>query len=633
MQVQQVQIDSFLRAKALHLEGRFPEAEAIYLHLLEDNPADVDSLHLLGLLHADTNRVETSVQLLRVAIALDGPKAWLCKNLGVILERSGDRAAAIACYRQALVEAPEEDDLWVTLATTLTAEQRHDEAAQAWKQALDITTSGPAAQRHYRIAWANSLALSGSRLPAIEQYSFVLAEDPRNVEATFHRAVAYMQENKRDEAIDGFQQTLLIDPRHARAANNLGILAQLTREYPPAIAYYRAAIRLDPEYDAAIYNLGTAWQESYQPRKAICVFRKLLKRNPDHASAWTTLGNAWLAFNETETAMACYRRTLALSPEEAAAHWNLGIVSLLCGDLENGWKGYERRFDVSGATPRRTFTTPTWQGEPLAGKSLLLHAEQGLGDTLQFIRYAKVFAAQGARVSVECQAALLPLLTEMEGVAEWIAAPKPIPGATGAAPVDHLPTTDFQLPTLSAPAVAGTTEFSIPFADGYLRANEASIQKWSKWLGRTGRQPRVGLCWAGNPNHKNDKNRSIPAELLAELEEVSEVEWVNLQKGHALPASPEMRNAARELRDFGDTAGLIENLDLVISVDTSVAHLAGALGKPVWVLLPFAPDWRWMMDRSDSPWYSGARLFRQERVGDWVGVLRRVAQAVRELAG
>jgi tetratricopeptide (TPR) repeat protein len=615
----QVQNAHFSRAKALHLEGRFPQAEAMYLYLLEQNPGDSETLHLLGLLHADTNRFETGIQLLRVAIAIEGPKPWLCRNLGVILERCGDSAAAIACYRQALVEAPHDHELWAATAAVLTREERQQDAADCWKQALESNTCTT-----YRAGWANALALSGDRPAAIAQYEILLAQEPDHIEATFHCAVAYMQESKEKPAIAGFLRTLELAPCHARAANNLGILYQLEKNYEQAIGYYQRSIRADPEYDAAIYNLGTAWQERNQPRRAICVFRKVLQRKPDHAAAWTNLGNAWLAWNAIDAAISCYRKTLALRPEETAAAWNLGIVSLLNGDLQSGWAGYEQRFDVPGATPRRAFATPLWRGESLTGKTLILHAEQGIGDTLQFVRYAPIFASQGARIVVECQTGLLPLLVGMEGVAVWV-------GARKDGSVDHLPAADFQLPLLSAPAITGTALDTIPLPEGYLHAPATSARKWKRWLGAPTRQLRVGVCWAGNPNHKNDMNRSISAPLLAMLEAVPTVEWVNLQKGHPMPAAPDMRNAARELHDFADTAGLIENLDLILSVDTSVAHLAGALGKPVWVMLPYAPDWRWMLDRSDSPWYAKARLFRQSERGNWIGVLREVAEALREL--
>jgi tetratricopeptide (TPR) repeat protein len=614
----------FLHAKSLHLEGRLPEAESIYLQLLEQNPGDVECLHHLGLLHADTNRLDTGIQLIRVAIGIEGPKPWLCRNLGIVLERCGDRRGAIGCYRQALLETPTDHDLCVALATLLTLEERHAEAADIWRTAVESALWNSPEERRCRAALADALTLAGDRAAAIDQYTLLLTRDPDNVEALFHRAVAYMQESKREEAIAGFQRTLALDPGHARAANNLGVLEQLGRNYESAIGYYRAAIRRDPAYEAAIYNLGSAWQESNHAKNAICVYRKVLKRRPDHSAAWTNLGNAWLACNQTQTASDCYRKTLELTPSEPAAEWNLGISSLLRGELADGWNGYERRFEVKGATPRRPFSAPLWKGESLAGKSLLFHAEQGLGDTLQFIRYARLFAAQGAEVHVECQAALLPLLNGMEGVHQWHAAAGP--------GIDHLPPTDYQLPMLSAPAVVNTTLSSIPSPDGYLLAPERERRRWAKWLGARNRRRRVGICWAGNPNHKNDKNRSIPSDLLAALDGISEVDWINLQKGHPLPGSLELWNAARELRNFADTAGLIENLDLVVSVDTSVAHLAGALGKPVWVLLPFAPDWRWMLDRPDSPWYSGARLFRQSEPGDWRPVLDRVAHEVRATA-
>ena len=622
-----VQKQQFKRAKALHKGNRLVEAEAIYLRLLDQNPADAECLQLLGLIHADTDRVDTSLQLLRLAIGIAGPKPWLCRNLGIILERNGDLAAAAACYRQALEEAPKDHELWAALANTLTSLERWSDAISAWTKALESASS-----IEYRLRLANTLALTGELTNAVAQYDIILGQDPSHIEATFHRAVAYMQENEAPTAIEGFRRTLKLDPLHARAANNLGILYQLDRDYPNATKSYQLAIRSDRTFHVALYNLGTAWLEASHPRNAIGIFRKVLRLNPEHTAAWTNLGNAWLARNQTLTAIDCYEKAHFITPEDAAPEWNLGIVRLLTGDFRRGWEGYERRYDVKGASQRRPFATPLWRGEPLAGKSLLLHAEQGLGDTLQFIRYASLFEEQGARIIVECQPELLPLLVGSNGVSEWIAAPKRAAGATAVVPVDHLPETDYQLPMMSAPWRAATVLDSIPFPEGYLRAPGAASDRWRKWLRTQGKDLRVGICWAGNPNHKNDRNRSIPPEFLAVLGEVSNVEWVNLQKGHPMAPSLAMRNAARELNDFADTAGLIENLDLVISVDTSVAHLAGALGKPVWVLVPFAPDWRWLLERSDSPWYAGARLFRQPEAGKWREVLQEVAHALEEMA-
>lgn len=560
---------------------------------------DTAALEHLAALHAESGDNETAIRILRAAIGIAGPEPHLCRNLGIVFERAGNRPAAIGCYRQVIETKPDDVAVWRVLAGLLTAENRPADAAGAWDRVCAAAPRDRAARQN----WADALALAGLRPAAIARYDEILAADPENVIATFHRAVALMQENQQVAAIDGFRRTLALAPGHARAANNLGILLQLGGEYPEAIESYRSALRADRAYTSAMYNLGTAWHESGRSREAIAVFRKVLKTQPDHAEAWTNLGNAWLTRNAVSTARGCYQRALALRPGAADAAWNLGIADLLEGDLANGWRGFERRFEVNRATPRRELPMPLWRGEPLAGKSIYLYAEQGLGDTLQFVRYAPVFAAQGARVIVDCQQPLERLLAGMEGIA-----------ALGPAPE-----ADYQLPLPSAPAAAGATLDSIPLKTGYLRAPEEDAGRWRARLGPGVGRRRIGLAWAGNPNHRNDRNRSIPSDLVGLLTSFEGVEWILLQKGY---------EPAPGFTDFADTAGLIENLDLVISVDTSVAHLAGALGKPVWVLLPFAPDWRWMLEREDSPWYAGARLFRQREAGDWGSVLREVREAI-----
>ena len=625
-------LELLARAKALHQAGELREAERVYTGLLERDPGDVECLNLLGLIHADTGRTDTSIQLLRVAIGIAGPEPWLCRNLGIVLERTGDLAGAVACFRQAVEGAPKDHEIWGALGGLLTRLDRIEESISSWMQALENAPPDDAATAKYRLALANAMALLGDGGAAIPHYDLVLRSDPENIEATFHRAVACMQESDIESAINGFRQTLELDPRHARASNNLGVLYQLKQDYRRAIESYGRSVRLDPMYHAALYNLGTAWLDSANPKEAIGVFRKLLKTQPNHVAAWTNLGNARLARNETDAAVDSYNSALEIDPDNATASWNLGIVRLLTGNFLQGWAGYEQRFEVQNAPGRGAFRTPLWHGESLAGKRLLLHAEQGLGDTLQFVRYASVFTEQGARVTVECQPSLLTLLTSSTVAADWIAAPKVEPGSTVVAGVDHLPEADYQLPMMSAPHRAYTTIESIPFPSGYLRAPSEAIQRWRTWLGSQTSALRTGICWAGNPNHKNDRNRSIPPELLCELEAANGVEWVNLQKGNPIPPSLKMRNAAAELEDFADTAGLIENLDLVVAVDTSVAHLAGALGKTVWILLPFAPDWRWLLERSDSPWYSSARLFRQRDTGKWRPLLKKVAEELSALA-
>ncbi|MBM3783534.1 MAG: tetratricopeptide repeat protein [Acidobacteria bacterium] len=621
------QASTLATAQSLHRSGDLILAESLYLKLLDANPANSEGLHYLGLLHADTGRGETAIQLLRAAIAFEGPQPSLCRNLGIVLEREGNRPAAIACYLQAAGDSAGDAALFEKIARLCALERRFGDAANAWDRCLALSPAGGGRALECRKERARCLALDGQRNPAFAEFQRILAEDPVDVSAQFDEGVLLMQTDRTAEARESFARTLLLAPGHAEAANNLGILQQIEKQYASAIGNYRHAIVADRSLHSAFFNLGSAWHEFGQARKAICVFRKYLKLQPGNAAAWTSLGNAWLARNDLSNAGECYRETLRLAPGEPAALWNLGISALLAGDLQAGWQGYERRFDVEGATPRRPFAAPIWNGENIEGKTLLFHAEQGLGDTLQFIRYAPRFAAEGARVLVECQAPLLSLLRGLPGVDQWFAAPTG--NGSGPAPVDHLPVSDFQLPMLSAPAVARTGAGDIPLPGGYLKAPRDTTRRWAEWLGPRTSAQRFGLVWAGNPNHKNDRNRSIPARALAQLANVPDVEWVNLQKGHPAPASLSLRYAAPLLSDFACTAGLIANLDAVVSVDTSVAHLAGALGKPVWILLPYAPDWRWMLNRSDSPWYRSARLFRQPEPGDWASVLQEVRKALR----
>lgn len=622
-------------AQALQRSGRLAEAESLYLHHLNLNPADTEGLHLLGLLHADTGRLDTALQLLRAAIGIEGPRPHLCRNLGILLERQGDRSSAIACFRQALDADRRDWELWQALAGLQAAEGRHGDAASSWQRVVEGGVTSPGQEAVARCRWADQLLLAGKRAEALEHYKRAIHIDPDSEIALFHFGVALMQSDRGAEAKEAFHRALARNPEHAQAHNNLAILLQLEGKKREAIAHYKRAIAASPGYEGALFNLGSAWQEADQPGRAIAIFRKLLKLQPRHAAAWTHLGNCRLARNEIAQARQAYHESLVIDPGEKAASWNLGIAHLLEGEFASGWAGYEARFDVAGATPRRPFAAPVWRGEPLEGRSILFHAEQGLGDSLQFIRFAPLLAALGAEVHVECQPMLIPLLRQMEGVAGWHESVAVPPGRLQAAPVSHLPACDFQLPFLSAPASLATTVETIPTPSGYLQAPEKSAENWRRHLGPRNGRLRVGLVWGGNPNHKNDRNRSLNAALLPEwtrlVNSVRPVEWVNLQKGRPAPEGLEFA-AIPEPGDFFETAGLLANVDLVISVDTSVAHLAGAMGRPVWILLPFAPDWRWMLDRTDSPWYNSARLFRQTAPGDWTGVLQQVASALPDTA-
>ncbi len=318
--------------------------------------------------------------------------------------------------------------------------------------------------------------------------------------------------------------------------------------------------------------------------------------------------------------MASYRKALTIEPDYAPAHWNESLCRLLIGDFERGWKKYEWRWKCDqDLLATRNFSQPLWLGrEDLTGKTILLHAEQGLGDTIQFARYAQAVAQKCAKVILEVQPSLRSLLSEISGAYKVLSRGEP------------LPEFDFHCPLLSLPLAFNTRLETIPATIPYLGARAAVVKRWEDNLGKRD-VPRVGIVWSGLSTNVNDHNRSIALSRLAALAGPS-VKLVSLQNEvraedeKALAANKQILHFGSELEDFSDTAALVSLMDLVVSVDTSVAHLAGALGKPVWILLPFAPDWRWLVDREDSPWYPTARLFRQPKIGDWDSVIDKVKQ-------
>jgi hypothetical protein len=351
---------------------------------------------------------------------------------------------------------------------------------------------------------------------------------------------------------------------------------------------------------------------------------------PDLPESFSDLGVALAGLKRSREAASYYDKAINLDPEYAEAHWNKSLLFLLMGDFDSGWKSYEWRWKIPGLMrDLADFSQPLWLGqaefggiEGLAGKTILVHSEQGLGDTIQFARYLLLLAENGARVVFELPAALFGALRGVTGVNDFV-----VRGQT-------LPAADFHCPLLSLPLAFKTTLESIPSPGPYLKADALKVKQWSERLGLKS-SPRIGLVWSGNAQHKNDHNRSIPLELL--LSRLPErFDWVSLQRElreddqRVLELHPHIRHFGDELEDFTDTAALCEQMDLVISVDTSVAHLSGALGRPTWVLLPHVPDWRWLLDRDDSPWYRCMKLYRQPAPGNWGSVMAQVAYSLNQ---
>jgi len=462
---------------------------------------------------------------------------------------------------------------------------------------------------------------------AVEWLQQAIVLSPNNPGAYSNLGEAYRMTGRMDEAIASYRRALRLQPDCPETYSNLGLALAGRGWFAEAIAAHRRAIELRPDDAVSHYNLGNALKDGELPEEAMAAYHRALALKPEFPEACSNLGNMYKDYGQIEEAVACYRRAIAWCPDFADAHLNLGIVLLLLGRYEEGWHEYEWRWRTSAhAHLRRNLLAPAWNGQPATGRTILVHAEQGFGDTLLFVRYLPFIRSHlcAARVILECQPALVPLLKQLHDVEIDVVAR----GASN----ETLPPFDLHLPLLDLPAALqrfAPVNMSAP----YLQAQAGVRTQWRERLGSRG-ELRVGLAWSGNPLYYDDRRRSIAPGKLASVLRVPGIRFVSLQvepRG-PLPAAftaAGVLDFTADIANFSDSAALMAEMNLIITVDTATAHLAGALGRPVWVLLPFVPDWRWGLGRDDTPWYPTMRLFRQTTAGDWEEVLERVTAALR----
>lgn len=444
-----------------------------------------------------------------------------------------------------------------------------------------------------------------------------LGRHPADIDAHYRRAHALHAMQRLEEALQGYARVLALQPNHVDALCNRGAALFRLGHADEAQASWQAALQIDARHPPSLYNMGHALHGLGHPEQALAYYDRALHSRPDYVEALCNYGLALQALNRIDEAQICYRRALQLQPDLPLAHWNLGLCRLRQGDYASGWREYEWGWAAGERGMLRRASSSLWRGEiPLAGKRIILIAEQGLGDTLQFCRYAPLLAAQGAHVWLEVQAPLLRLLGQLPGVAGVY--------AQGETP----PEADYHCPLLSLPLALGTRLDTIPAPSPYLRADPELVAHGSQRLAHLPR-PRVGIAWSGNPQHRNDALRSIPLALLVpavrNLGSLVRIQTDARPGDAVLLAEHGIFDDSDTLRDFADTAALLANLDHVVSVDTAVAHLAGAMGVPTTLMLPYAADFRWLLDRSDSPWYPSLRLLRQATRGDWSTVLTQLS--------
>ena len=452
-------------------------------------------------------------------------------------------------------------------------------------------------------------------------YKEILAEDPVNADALHLLGVLSSETGRHDQAAACIGRAITLNPAPPFYHNNLGNVLHEQGRFSDARLCYEEALRRDPSYAEAHNNLANSLYQLGLFLEALPHYLEAVRLKPGYAEAYNSFAVALRDQGLLSEALGCYEEALRLAPENADAHTGRAILRLLLGDFERGWPEYEWRWKAKGF-PRRVFQQPLWDGALHPGARILLDAEQGLGDTIQFLRYVPLVKQTGATVLVECQPRLVPLLETVPEIDQVIAAGSP------------LPSFDAHLPFLSLPVVFHTTLETIPKWVPYLRVPQTKLESWRRRVGAGGFK-KVGIAWAGSPTYKKDRDRSLPLSEFAPLSGIPGIRLFSLQK---MTGESELSSGAAGLEiedleaganEITDTAAAIQSLDLVIAADTMVAHMAGALGAPVWTLLPFAADWRWLLGREDTPWYPTMRLFRQSRPGEWRPVIERVAEALR----
>jgi Flp pilus assembly protein TadD len=584
-------------------------------------PHHIDALYRLGCIAYTQGQPALARVYLGQAAALH-PTAVIHSALGDVARALGDLATATTQYQQAVQLDPQADEVHIRLGDVLQLQGQVDPAVACYQQALRRNPTSTRALTNMGVA----IQGQGQIKTAIDCFRQALALEPGSSEALLNLGVALKEQGQFEAAADCLEDAIQRMPTSAVAYNNLGLIRHEQGQFEVARQHYCRAIQLRPDYAKAHSNLGVLLQAQGQLADAVAHLQHAVRLQPDYIEAYCNLGVLLQAQGHVEDAIATFERALQYKPDFVQAHWNRAVAWLLSGNFQQGWREYEWRWRRPDSPPP-PFSQPRWDGTPFPQQTLLIYAEQGLGDTIQFVRYLPRVAACGKHVVLACQPALVRLLRTCPGVQTLVVKDR---SEMACQPFD------LYIPLLSLPGLFETTAATIPADVPYMTAEPELVQQWRTRLGAE-EDFRIGLVWAGNPSHKNDRNRSCVLATLAPLARFPHLALFSLQTGTAAgqleqpPPGMVLHDVGRQLGDFADTAAVIAHLDVVITVDTAVAHLAGAMGKPVWTLLPFAPDWRWGQHSAHTPWYPTMRLFRQPAPGAWEAVCQSVVEALTTL--
>ena len=555
----------------LHQQGDFSAALAIYRALLQSYPDNPQVLGLLGSACRMTGEPEEAVECLRKAVAVAPLRIDLKAEYGIALAEAGEHEQALTLL----------EDLLPALS------------AQGQDAAVVYAALGDA-------------CLGLDRLyEAVGYYRTVIAKEPENTAAAVNLGIALQRLGRHKEAIGAYEAALRLEPSNLSAMTNLGVALQESGQVEDSLAILKCAAALAPDDPGIRTDLAVSLLKAGDVDGAEDALNRAIVSDSTFGRAWSNLGNLLQSKLLLAEARMAHESALTIDPTDPEFHWNYSMTLLLDGALKEGFAEYEWRRKIPGFGNKQ-ITGPAWDGTNPRGRTILVYAEQGLGDTLQFCRYAPLLARAGAKVILACPEKLTPLLSTLDGPVEIVSN------------LDAVSYYDWQVPIMSLPHLMGTTLRNIPATVPYLSAPPDAASP----LPASQQGSRIGLVWGGNPHNPNARHRSISLDSLRPLFDLDGIEWISLQDG---PPRKQILETGLRLRDLAPnlsaTAAAIVELDLVITVDTAIAHLAGALGRPFWLLLSYAPDWRWLTDRDDSPWYPTARLFRQPAPGNWGAVV------------
>lgn len=669
-----------------HQQGLLDKAEKYYKKILNQNSKNADALHLMGVISFQKKDFKRACELIKQAIdinpnnfayhsnlanalleenynqlALENYEKALCinpeyadahYNKGNALSKLGKFEAAIKSYEKAISINPDTAVVWLNLGNAFLKLDKANEALERYDRALLINPEYADAYNCKGLAkkflkqytdaivcykkaldinpnFVDALLNCGNALLDLNQYEAAIgcidraiSTKPDSAVAHFNKGIAFFKLKNWVAALNIWDKAIQIKSDYPEAYFNKGNAYLELGEKDMALAMFESAINLKPDYPEAYYNLGIVLIGLDKIEQAIAMWNSALAHKSDYAEAFYNRGCAFYKLKRISNAIEDFDKALLIDADYAVAIWNKSIALLLSGNFELGWPLYEWRWKLKEQIkPHRKYDAPIWHGgEHVKGKTVLIHAEQGLGDTIQFCRYAALLSKMGARVLLEVPKPLMSLMSSLGGV-------------DGLLEMDEeVPPVDFHVPMMSLPLAFRTCETSIPAKKKYLSADIDKIHEWKMLLGPQ-TMPRVGLVWSGSASHKNDRSRSLLlSDLLAHLPEG--LEYISLQKevrqsDESALSHSKIRRFEEKISDFSDTAALVELVDLVICVDTSVAHLSAALGKETWILLPFVPDWRWLLSGSKSAWYPSVRLFRQNLRNDWAEVLQELGTQLK----